>query len=172
MSKKNYNNDNPHPINANIRTPNHWGVLVKSKINKDKKIRIMSVSLFKEDRIIGSYNAAISKPITLAFTAFKEPLMILIFLNSSQIGNVPITNRKDGKNIKNKQNIPINHELNPLWINVPKYAEKVNNGPGIAWAAPYPAKKVSSFINPDDTNSTCNKGKTTCPPPKTKEPIL
>mgnify|MGYP006064062849 CR=1 FL=1 len=88
--------------------------------------------LFRVDEIIGLYSAAINKPITLAFTALKERLIKLTFLISSQIGKVPIINKKDGKKIKNKQNNPINQECNPLFKKIPKYAEKVNKGPGIA----------------------------------------
>ena len=43
-----------------------------------------------------------------------------------------MTNKNDGRKIKNKQIKLVNQELNPLLKNIPKQAENVNNGPGIA----------------------------------------
>ena len=63
--------------------------------------------------------------------AFKERITKVIFLNSSQIGKVPITNKKDGRKIKNKHTKLVNQDY-PLFKKIPKYAENVNNGPGIA----------------------------------------
>ena len=45
---------------------------------------------------------------------------------------MPITSKKEGKKIKNKQSKLIKKMLNSLLKKMPKYEENVNNGPGIA----------------------------------------
>ena len=45
---------------------------------------------------------------------------------------MPITSKKEGKKIKNKQSKLIKKMLNSLLKKTPKYEENVNNGPGIA----------------------------------------
>ena len=117
---KNYNNVMPQPEKDNIKTANHCGALVKKRIINAKITKIESSKLFKEDNIMGSYNIAINKPITLAFTPFKKRLNILMSLNFCQNGKVPMTNKKDGRNMKNKQKI-LNSILSmPLFKNIPK----------------------------------------------------
>ena len=49
---------------------------------------------------------------------------------------IPIINKNDGMNIIVRHNNPIRGGLLNDGITVPKYAAKVNSGPGIAWAAP------------------------------------
>ena len=61
--------------------------------------------------IIGSYNAAINSPITLALTPLKALIIKSNFLNSFHIDKVPIIKRNDGKKIKNKQKKPVNKVL-------------------------------------------------------------
>ena len=61
--------------------------------------------------MMGSYKAAISNPMTLALTALKALTIKSISLNSFQIDKVPKSKRKDGRKIKNKQNILVNKVL-------------------------------------------------------------
>ncbi|MNN34215.1 hypothetical protein D3C81_1480110 [compost metagenome] len=50
----------------------------------------------------------------------------------SQNGKEPATNKKDGKNMAARAISPPNQPF----MTVPRYEEKVNKGPGTAWAAP------------------------------------
>jgi hypothetical protein len=59
-------------------------------------------------------------------------MTISISFNSCHIGRMPITSKKEGRKIKNKQSKLINKTLNSLLKKIPKYEEKVNKGPGIA----------------------------------------
>ena len=82
--------------------------------------KVTSYKFFSEDNIIGSYKTATNKPITLAFTPFKNLPNRLTFLNFCQNGKVPMINKKDGRNMKNKQKI-LNSILSmPLFKNIPK----------------------------------------------------
>ena len=104
----------------NINTASHCGILVKNKIINATIIKKASSMLFKEDNIIGSYSTAISKPITLAFTAFKYLLNKFTSLNFCQNGKAPVTTKKEGRKIKNKQS-KLNNILSiPLFKNIPK----------------------------------------------------
>ena len=69
---------------------------------------------------MGSYNAAINSPITLALTPLKALIIKSNFLNSSHIDKVPIIRRNDGMKIKNKQNIPVNIVLISLFKKIPR----------------------------------------------------
>ena len=110
----------PQPERDNIKTANHCGALVKNRIINAMITKTTSSKLVKEDNIIGSYNTAINKPMTLALTAFKKRLNILIWLNFCQNGKVPVTNRKDGRKINNKQS-KLNRILSiPLFKNIPR----------------------------------------------------
>ena len=82
--------------------------------------------------IMGSYNAAINNPMTLALTPLKALIIKSNFLNSFHIDKVPISRRNDGKKIKNKQNILVNKVLISLLKKIPRQDENVNKGPGIA----------------------------------------
>ena len=53
----------------------------------------------------------------------------------------------------------------------PRYAEKVNSGPGTACAAPYPARNWSFETHPGSTTVAWSNGRTTWPPPKTRAPL-
>ena len=86
----------------------------------------------KDDKITGLQKAATNKPITLALIPLKARIIISIFLNSCHIGKIPITSKKDGKKIKNKQTKLIRKTLNSFLKKMPKKDENVNNGPGIA----------------------------------------
>ena len=120
MKIKNYNNVIPQPEKDNIKTANHCGALVKNRIINAKITKIASSKLFKEDNIMGSYNTAINKPITLAFTPFKKRLNILMSLNFCQNGKVPVTSKKDGRKIKNRHS-KLNEILSiPLFKKIPK----------------------------------------------------
>src|SRR5581483_11122609 len=55
-------------------------------------------------------------------------------------------------------------------MRAPRYAAKVNSGPGTACAAPYPARNSSSVTHPGGTTSACSSGRTTWPPPNTSAP--
>ena len=82
--------------------------------------KLASYKFFSEDNIIGSYKTATNKPITLAFTPFKNLPNRLTSLNFCQNGKVPVTNKKDGRKMKNKQ-IILNSILSmPLFKNIPK----------------------------------------------------
>ena len=82
--------------------------------------KVTSYKFFSEDNIIGSYKTATNKPITLAFTPFKKLPNRLTSLNFCQNGKVPMINKKDGRNMKNKQKI-LNSILSmPLFKNIPK----------------------------------------------------
>ena len=65
--------------------------------------------------MIGSYNAAINNPMTLALTPLKALIIKSNFLNSFHIDKVPIIKRNDGRKIKNKQNILVNKVLISLF---------------------------------------------------------
>ena len=69
---------------------------------------------------MGSYKAAISNPITLALTPFKALTMKSIFLNSFHIDKVPKSKRKDGRKIKNKQNILVKKVLISVLKKIPR----------------------------------------------------
>ena len=82
--------------------------------------KVTSYKFFSEDNIIGSYKTATNKPITLAFTPFKKLPNRLTSLNFCHNGKVPMTNKKDGRKMKNKQKI-LNIILSmPLFKNIPK----------------------------------------------------
>ena len=82
--------------------------------------KVTSYKFFSEDNIIGSYKTATNKPITLALTPFKNLQNRLTSLNFCQNGKVPVTNKKDGRKMKNKQ-IILNSILSmPLFKNIPK----------------------------------------------------
>ena len=82
--------------------------------------KVRSYKFFSEDNIIGSYKTATNKPITLAFTPFKKLPNRSTSLNFCQNGKVPMTNKKDGRKMKNKQKI-LNSILSmPLFKNIPK----------------------------------------------------
>ena len=68
---------------------------------------------------MGSYNAAINSPMTLALTPLKALMIKSNFLNSFHIDKVPIINRNDGRKIKNKQNTPVNKVLISLFKKIP-----------------------------------------------------
>ena len=70
--------------------------------------------------IIGSYNAAINSPMTLALTPLKALMIKLNFLNSSHIDKVPIINRNDGRKMKNKQNKLVIKVLISLFKKIPR----------------------------------------------------
>ena len=86
--------------------------------------------------MMGSYNAAINSPMTLALTPLEALIIESNFLNSFQIDKVPIIKRNDGRKIKNKQNILVNKVLISLFKKIPRYDENVNKGPGIPCDAP------------------------------------
>ena len=69
---------------------------------------------------MGSYNAAINSPMTLALTPLKALIIESNFLNSFQIDKVPIIKRNDGRKIKNKQNILVNKVLISLFKKIPR----------------------------------------------------
>ena len=92
---------------------------------------------------IGSYSAAMRSPTTDAFIPTRGPLNQDLLRNVSQNGTIPIISRNDGMNIIIRHSNPINNGLLKDGMTVPKYAANVNNGPGIACAAPYPAIKES-----------------------------
>ena len=69
---------------------------------------------------MGSYKAAINNPMTLALTPLKALTIKSIFLNSFQIDKVPKSKRKDGRKIKNKQNILVNKVLISLLKKIPR----------------------------------------------------
>ena len=69
---------------------------------------------------MGSYNAAINNPITLALMPLKALIMKSSFLNSFHIDKVPRSRRNEGRKIKNKQNILVNKVLISLFKNIPK----------------------------------------------------
>ena len=70
--------------------------------------------------IIGSYNAAINNPMTLALTPLKPLIIKSNFLNSFHIDKVPISKRNDGKKIKNKQKKLVNKVLISLLKKIPR----------------------------------------------------
>ena len=70
--------------------------------------------------MIGSYNAAINSPITLALTPLKPLIIKSNFLNSFHIDKVPIIKKNDGRKIKNKQNTLVNKVLISLFKKIPK----------------------------------------------------
>ena len=70
--------------------------------------------------MMGSYNAAINSPMTLALTPLKALIIESNFLNSFQIDKVPIIKRNDGRKIKNKQNILVNKVLISLFKKIPR----------------------------------------------------
>ena len=70
--------------------------------------------------IMGSYNAAINSPMTLALTPLKALMIKSNFLNSFHIDKVPIINRNDGRKIKNKQNKLVIKVLISLLKKIPR----------------------------------------------------
>ena len=69
---------------------------------------------------MGSYNAAINNPMTLALMPLKARVIKSNFLNSFHIDKVPISKRNEGRKMKNKQNILVNKVLISLFKNIPK----------------------------------------------------
>ena len=86
-------------------------------------------------------------------------------------GRVAITIRTDGRNRATRAGAAPGIPLGSGSITAPRYAEKVNSGPGTAWAAPNPAMNVSSSTQPGSTTSVSSKGSTTGPPPNTRAPV-
>lgn len=105
-------------------------------------------------------------PTTEALMPFNAAFTLKFLRKVSQKGRIPKVSKNAGKKMAIVANMPPCHP----WMTVPIYAENVNSGPGIACAAPYPARNSCSLYNPDETNSCSNNGKTTCPPPKTRDP--
>ena len=70
--------------------------------------------------MMGSNNAAINNPITLALTPLKALVTKSNFLNSLHRDKVPISKRNEGRKIKNKQNTPVNKVLISLFKKIPR----------------------------------------------------
>ena len=70
--------------------------------------------------MIGSYNAAINNPMTLALMPLKTLVIKSNFLNSFHIDKVPISKRNEGRKMKNKQNKLVNKILNSLLKKIPR----------------------------------------------------
>ena len=82
--------------------------------------KVTSYKFFSEDNIIGSYKTATNKPITLAFTPFKNLPNRLTSFKFCQNGKIPVTSKKEGRKIKNKHS-KLNNILSiPLFKNIPK----------------------------------------------------
>ena len=122
----------------------------------------------------GSYSAASSNPTTAALIPLSAPPKLLQLRSRSQKGAAPITRRKEGRNIAPRANSPPDHPDGAFATSseVPRYAEKVNSGPGTACAAPYPAMNSELVTHPrcydqfleqrqDDMASAEHQG--TCP---------
>jgi len=69
----------------------------------------------------------------------------------------------------------LENPLHAVWL-LPASIEDMaqvfqGNMTGAAWAALYPVRNCVSVTHPGCTTAACKSGKTTCPPPKTREPV-
>ena len=120
----------------------------------------------------GSYSAAASRPTTAALTPVNAARKFATGPKAVPEGQYSDQHRrKDGRKIAPRAKSPIFQSPGGSPMTVPRYAEKVNSGPGIACAAPYPAMNSSLVTHPGVTTSDWSSGSTTCPPPNTIEPL-
>ena len=159
-----------HPPNAEKQTTKNGGTLQNTS---NRNVNIARMKSFTESIPLvqrGLQKAAIRRPTTEAFIP-RSPFEIDCNLpKESQKGSTPKTRKKDGRKIAIRQIVAPIHPLGLDFMTVPKNAENVNKGPGTACAAPYPVINASFETNPVWTTSVFSRGKTTWPPPKTKEP--
>ena len=109
----------------------------------------------------------------LAATAAFAPARALaacgLARSRSQNGMMPTTSSAAGRKIATVARVTPHSQCTPC-AEAPKNDANVNSGPGTAWAAPYPARKVSASTSPGATVACSKRGSTTCPPPKTSAP--